>query len=56
MKIIIEAEAKEIAALVLELQERQGAIAGELISDALGGKFFSGGGIKLCRENILKNE
>ena len=49
MKMIIEATPKEIAALVLELQGRQMLVnIGEMELDDLG--------IKLCSDDILKNE
>ena len=50
MKIIVEATPKEIAALVQELQERQGSneIQQLLDRDDLG--------IQLCSEDIIKNQ
>lgn len=49
MKIIIEGEPKEIAALVLELQERQ------MVSNVEGLK-LDDSGIKLCADDVLKDE
>lgn len=49
MKIIIEGEPKEIAALVLELQERQGE------SQANENQFVCDSGIVLCAENVVED-
>lgn len=35
MRLIVEGDAKEIAALVLELQERQGAVSAEKMADEI---------------------
>ena len=49
MKIIVEATPKEIAALVLELQERQGSQEIQLLDQ-------NNLGIQLCSEDIIKNQ
>lgn len=49
MKIIVEATPKEIAALVLELQERQ-------VVEDLAKLDWDSSGVKLCTDQILENE
>lgn len=49
MKVIIECTPKEIAALVLELQERQICASGEQVE-------LSDLGIKLCADKILEHK
>lgn len=49
MKIIVEGTPKEIAALVLELQERQ-------VIEGIADFELNNSGVKLCSDNILKSE
>lgn len=57
MKIAIEGEPIEIAALVLELQERQGRSSGQSLEEAMHNLGTSGSdGIQLCADDVLKNK
>ena len=49
MKIVIEGSPKEIAALVLELQERQ-------VIEKLTEMDWDDSGVKLCADHILEDE
>lgn len=48
MKIVVEATPKEIAALVLELQERR-------IPESSDGVNWDALGVKLCSDHIIEN-
>jgi len=49
MKIVIDGTPEEIAALALELQERQKVVNSEELN-------LDDSGIKLCTDDILKNK
>lgn len=50
MKVIIECTPKEIAALVLELQERQGTQCKQT------SPFVTDSGIVLCTQDVIENK
>ena len=59
MEIIIKGDPKEIAALVVALQERRDDLVPQSLISDHGTPFdlgIAGGGIKLCTECLLKNQ